>query len=783
MAGVIATQINQQNPLSSVAGYDPERIQMDEDKDTVEGRVRGIIAKNSPLMQSAATRATQQSNSKGLLNSSMAIGDAQRAVYDVALPIASQDASTSFQSKALNQQAGNTALSETARAQTTGALQQRQGQQAVEQIQTQGVISRQLAERQAELDRQTQSQLESQRGENTLAQIQAQGGIQSQLQSEQGAISQQLQAQQIALQKEMQLAIQSNDIAAQRDIQARAAEIEKQLQEIRGQQALEQQAAGGDIQKELARMDITAREQFLERQAVIDREMQSIVGDQAMAQIGEQGTIQSKLLAEKAIIDERMQTADIQSRERLVELQGQVNSQLQELGGDIESRLIAERADLEKDLQLAIQNNDLAAQKDLLDKRGEIDLRIQAAGGDIQAGLQVQRMELEKDLQLALQNNDLASRERILGVQHQIDRDLLSLQASENRETLELQDLLDFERTSKLADIEQNYTLQRDAILASQTADRDQQLADLDQERNEQIQGFELGMQQLQQNHETSLNQLRNSHEVIMQSSVNGANIYNSMMTALSAMYQNPDMSPQERNAGANDIIDMANTSLATLNQITGVDNSAIFGAGGSGGGNYGGVLDGGTGGSNTGGQTGGQGALGNSGLDVNYQALNIDPQASSVVQGSSVQALSDQVYNIATANGTINPPLNVVQSIPVLAAGTLAPIALDVVRGNLVDSLRPEQVPQVMEAISGIPAADVQGVATARPITGMGEEEFFILGQALSPFRNQSQRDAAENKLMSQFGWSQQEVDAYIAGVQYGLIDASISTYYGGGQ
>lgn len=94
---------------TATPGYDPERIELDPKIDTVEGRVEGIIAKNSPLMQSAATRAAQQSNRRGLLNSSMAVGAGQRAVIDAAMPIASQDAQTSFQTKGLNQQAGNEA--------------------------------------------------------------------------------------------------------------------------------------------------------------------------------------------------------------------------------------------------------------------------------------------------------------------------------------------------------------------------------------------------------------------------------------------------------------------------------------------------------------------------------------------------------------------------------------------------------------------------------------------------------------------------------------------------
>lgn len=61
---------------------------------TVEGRVESITKKSSPLMQLAETRATAKMNERGLLNSSMAIGAGQTALYEAAMPMAQQDAAT-----------------------------------------------------------------------------------------------------------------------------------------------------------------------------------------------------------------------------------------------------------------------------------------------------------------------------------------------------------------------------------------------------------------------------------------------------------------------------------------------------------------------------------------------------------------------------------------------------------------------------------------------------------------------------------------------------------------
>jgi hypothetical protein len=62
--------------------------------------VNKIIGQDSPLMQQAQTRALEQMNGRGLLNSSLAVGAAQGAVIDRATPIAQADATA--QSNVLN---------------------------------------------------------------------------------------------------------------------------------------------------------------------------------------------------------------------------------------------------------------------------------------------------------------------------------------------------------------------------------------------------------------------------------------------------------------------------------------------------------------------------------------------------------------------------------------------------------------------------------------------------------------------------------------------------------
>lgn len=61
---------------------------------TVQGRIASIIDPNSPLMQQAKTQADEQSNARGLINSSMAVTGGQDAMYRAATPIAAADAAT-----------------------------------------------------------------------------------------------------------------------------------------------------------------------------------------------------------------------------------------------------------------------------------------------------------------------------------------------------------------------------------------------------------------------------------------------------------------------------------------------------------------------------------------------------------------------------------------------------------------------------------------------------------------------------------------------------------------
>ena len=133
---------------------------------TVQERVRSIVGEDSPLMQQAQQRATQEMAQRGLVNSSLAIGAGQQAVIAQALPIAQQDAqtyanaatNTANQQNAANQfNAGSQNTVALTNAQQANAAAANNQQAAVQLINTQMQREAQIAL--ANLDTQTRLQL------------------------------------------------------------------------------------------------------------------------------------------------------------------------------------------------------------------------------------------------------------------------------------------------------------------------------------------------------------------------------------------------------------------------------------------------------------------------------------------------------------------------------------------------------------------------------------------------------------------------------------------------
>lgn len=220
------TTIDQQDPLKSVSGYNPEQVKM-EAPDTVESRVAGLIKDDSPLMQLARTKANQSSNQKGLLNSSMAVGAAQKGVMETATPIATSDAMTSKEFKLSNQNAANTAGQFNAGEINKGRSQVYQSNQDNFRLSEQGRIDLQKIAANIEGD----SRLINEKGEIDLRLQGDSFNRQTQLQAAKGEIDKQLIGA---------------DAEAKKGLNAQMAEIDKELESLKNthlKQLTDQKAA------------------------------------------------------------------------------------------------------------------------------------------------------------------------------------------------------------------------------------------------------------------------------------------------------------------------------------------------------------------------------------------------------------------------------------------------------------------------------------------------------------------------------------------------------------
>lgn len=120
MAGLITNLMNgtSKNALGgrnvftgNATTVDPETRSVNADTETVSGQLTSLLKKDSPLTQMARTSAKQNANSRGLVNSAMAVGAGEYAAIQSALPIAQQDANTFTQASMDNMGAKNSALS------------------------------------------------------------------------------------------------------------------------------------------------------------------------------------------------------------------------------------------------------------------------------------------------------------------------------------------------------------------------------------------------------------------------------------------------------------------------------------------------------------------------------------------------------------------------------------------------------------------------------------------------------------------------------------------------
>jgi len=274
-----------------VEGYTGEGVNVNAKQDTVQGQIQGIIDKNSPLMRSAATRARQGVNQRGLVNTSMGIQAGQQAVIDSALPIADRDAATYFDANKTSVDARNKATEFTA----SEANRARLSAQESEQRQTETGVS-------GEEERKTQ----------------AAGGV-----IEQGLMDRKAEIDELLL---------TADGEVRKELLQEQGVIDTQLQKLRGNQAVEQIQQRGNIEERMQEFDRETQESLLE-----------IEGAQAISRIEENRDAEKALMLEKERIDDEMFLADAITKAGLMDRQAEIEKELTNLRFENDQTMQADR--------------------------------------------------------------------------------------------------------------------------------------------------------------------------------------------------------------------------------------------------------------------------------------------------------------------------------------------------------------------------------------------------------------------------------------------------------
>lgn len=230
----------------------PQTQQFDESKG-VAARVNDLTTKGTPLMQTAATRASQASAARGLTNSSLAAQAGEQAVIETATPIASADASLYSQQALKNQDAINAARTNNA-SNAIGLSANAMGLENSNQQQ-----DKTLAEQQRQFNTtsaQNQQQIDAQREQfnRTYAQQQQQIDAQiSQFAQQLGMTEKDLQLRRDTLTSEQQRALDSLNLQKQQLSQQQTQFEATQKQNV----ALAQMDA--DLRTKLAQMDTQSK--------------------------------------------------------------------------------------------------------------------------------------------------------------------------------------------------------------------------------------------------------------------------------------------------------------------------------------------------------------------------------------------------------------------------------------------------------------------------------------------------------------------------------------------
>lgn len=228
---------------------------------TVQGQLTKVLDAGGPLQDRAATKAAQTMNARGLLNSSMAVTAGQSALYDAAMPIATQDAATFGAAGQFNAgQANDVSKFNAGAVNTATGAQDKAG---VDSFQQQQGIAGQKDLQATDIAQQTAMQERDLASRYDLANM----DVQSRASLQAADIQNQKDLQ--ALNAQLQTGLQATDNAVKQSMQAYDAALKQTMQGLDNTAKLE-----------LAKLDITARTSLAELDNKFRVQLQ---GSQSMA--------------------------------------------------------------------------------------------------------------------------------------------------------------------------------------------------------------------------------------------------------------------------------------------------------------------------------------------------------------------------------------------------------------------------------------------------------------------------------------------------------------------
>lgn len=290
MPGLIDTELNGTKKdefgttlQTNATGYDAERRGVGVNE-TVAGQLDSILKTDSPLLQRARARANEMSNSRGLVNSTMAAQAGETAVIDTAMPIAQADAGTYNLAARENMAAGNDAsrFSATAAnavsAQNAESANKASGQVLGAQLET-GLIGTRTA---------AESRLAAERAAQTEAQSRVSAGLETGLIGARGEQERITQAQRATEQESLvrvQGAIQSGlstQAAAQAEAQSRVdAELRQGLITTQEQADARLAEIKGGIETQINAAKAAEERANIALRGEVERGLQELKGEQA----------------------------------------------------------------------------------------------------------------------------------------------------------------------------------------------------------------------------------------------------------------------------------------------------------------------------------------------------------------------------------------------------------------------------------------------------------------------------------------------------------------------